>query len=176
MMDDRPIIDDYGHRAKSFYGGYHTCDASKPEELTASVTSIFEDASVICPRFSNEQFAQGINELIGPADIEIERYLFSPDVSVLVRTACVRSMYHFYADVVPIWPAGVMPGIFYMLWHGINTFATCRSKSNAANHGLGHLSHPGVAPLVRKFIDDHRPEFSESGLVWVEQCRDGTVM
>lgn len=45
-----------------------------------------------------------------------------------------------------------------------------------ALHGLGHLHHPGVRPLVQKFIDTNSNTLSEHGLRWVEQCRDGTVM
>jgi hypothetical protein len=45
-----------------------------------------------------------------------------------------------------------------------------------ALHGLGHLHHPAVRELVQKHIDDHRDEFTEDGLKWVERCRDGKVM
>jgi hypothetical protein len=45
-----------------------------------------------------------------------------------------------------------------------------------ALHGLGHLHHPAVRPLVQKFIDTNRAELDEDSLKWVEQCRDGTVM
>lgn len=45
-----------------------------------------------------------------------------------------------------------------------------------ALHGLGHLDHPGVRNLVQKFIDQHRSQWDEETLSWVEACRDGTVM
>lgn len=45
-----------------------------------------------------------------------------------------------------------------------------------ALHGLGHLHHPGVRDLVQKYIDDNRADFTDDGLKWVEQCRDGCVM
>lgn len=45
-----------------------------------------------------------------------------------------------------------------------------------ALHGLGHLHHPGVSQVVQSFIDRNGSEFSELGLKWAEQCRDGTVM
>jgi hypothetical protein len=50
-----------------------------------------------------------------------------------------------------------------------------RTKSYAL-HGLGHLHHPGVRPLIQKHIDQNKDQFSAEGLRWVEQCRDGTVM
>jgi hypothetical protein len=45
-----------------------------------------------------------------------------------------------------------------------------------ALHGLGHLHHPGVPELVQKYIDGHKSEYTDEGLRWMEQCRDGTVM
>jgi hypothetical protein len=51
-----------------------------------------------------------------------------------------------------------------------------RRTQKYALHGLGHLHHPGVRGLVQKHIDDHRGEFTQEGLKWVEQCRDGQVM
>jgi hypothetical protein len=45
-----------------------------------------------------------------------------------------------------------------------------------ALHGLGHLHHPGVSKLVQKYIDDHRSDFTQEGIQWLEQCRDGRVM
>jgi hypothetical protein len=45
-----------------------------------------------------------------------------------------------------------------------------------ALHGLGHLHHPAVRPLVQRFIDQKRAELAADTLRWVEQCRDGTVM
>lgn len=50
-----------------------------------------------------------------------------------------------------------------------------RTKS-CALHGLGHLHHPGVRNTVQGFIDSHRDQIDERGLLWLEQCRDGTVM
>ena len=51
-----------------------------------------------------------------------------------------------------------------------------RRTQGFALHGLGHLHHPGVPGLVQEYIDEHRDEFAEGGLKWVEQCRDGEVM
>ncbi|MDB6123041.1 MAG: hypothetical protein JWQ71_2034 [Pedosphaera sp.] len=45
-----------------------------------------------------------------------------------------------------------------------------------ALHGLGHLHHPGVIQVVQRFIDSHRSEMNSENLLWLEQCRDGTVM
>jgi hypothetical protein len=45
-----------------------------------------------------------------------------------------------------------------------------------ALHGLGHLHHPGVHDLVQRYIDDHKNEFADDGVKWMEQCRDGRVM
>jgi hypothetical protein len=45
-----------------------------------------------------------------------------------------------------------------------------------ALHGLGHLHHPGVKETVQRFIDDHRSTFTDEGIRWLEECRDGTVM
>ena len=45
-----------------------------------------------------------------------------------------------------------------------------------ALHGLGHLHHPGVRGLVQNFLNRHRPDLSPEGMLWIEQCRDGTVM
>lgn len=45
-----------------------------------------------------------------------------------------------------------------------------------ALHGLGHLHHPRVAARVQLFIDANISEITPDGLLWVEQCRDGTVM
>lgn len=51
-----------------------------------------------------------------------------------------------------------------------------RKTQHFALHGLGHLHHPGVPGLVQKYIDDHRGEFTQDGLQWLESCRDGRVM
>jgi hypothetical protein len=45
-----------------------------------------------------------------------------------------------------------------------------------ALHGLGHLHHPGVRKLVQNFINENRAKMSDEGILWVERCRDGTVM
>jgi hypothetical protein len=45
-----------------------------------------------------------------------------------------------------------------------------------ALHGLGHLHHPDVKSLVQNFIDENRQKLNPQGLVWMEKCRDGTVM
>jgi hypothetical protein len=47
---------------------------------------------------------------------------------------------------------------------------------NYALHGLGHLHHPGARRVVQEYIDKNKSDFTEPGLRWVEQCRDGTVM
>jgi hypothetical protein len=45
-----------------------------------------------------------------------------------------------------------------------------------ALHGLGHLHHPGVRETVQDFIDKNKSNFTDEGVRWLEQCRDGTVM
>lgn len=45
-----------------------------------------------------------------------------------------------------------------------------------ALHGLGHLYHPAVRETVQQFIENHKSEFTEAGIRWLEECRDGTVM
>lgn len=45
-----------------------------------------------------------------------------------------------------------------------------------ALHGLGHLRHPEGSAWLQRFIDDHRDDFDEESIKWLEQCRDGTVM
>jgi hypothetical protein len=45
-----------------------------------------------------------------------------------------------------------------------------------ALHGLGHLHHPDVKQTVQHFIDEHRSAFTDEGLKWIAECRDGTVM
>lgn len=45
-----------------------------------------------------------------------------------------------------------------------------------ALHGLGHLNHPKVKELVQGFIDAFPNVFTEEGLKWVQQCRDGVVL
>jgi hypothetical protein len=51
-----------------------------------------------------------------------------------------------------------------------------RRTQRFALHGLGHLHHPGVPELVQKYIDDHKGEFTQDGVQWLERCRDGRVM
>jgi hypothetical protein len=51
-----------------------------------------------------------------------------------------------------------------------------RRTQSYALHGLGHLHHPGVREAVQQYIDENRAEFTEDGLRWIEECRDGTVM
>jgi hypothetical protein len=51
-----------------------------------------------------------------------------------------------------------------------------RRAQKYALHGLGHLHHPGVHDLVQKHIDSNRADLTDSGLKWIEQCRDGSVM
>jgi hypothetical protein len=51
-----------------------------------------------------------------------------------------------------------------------------RRTQRFALHGLGHLHHPGVHGLVQRYIDDHKNEFTDDGMKWMEQCRDGRVM
>ena len=51
-----------------------------------------------------------------------------------------------------------------------------RRTQSFALHGLGHLHHPAVRETVQKYIDENRTEFTEEGLRWIEECRDGTVM
>ncbi|HVA16404.1 MAG TPA: hypothetical protein VMV59_01695 [Candidatus Dormibacteraeota bacterium] len=45
-----------------------------------------------------------------------------------------------------------------------------------AMHGLGHLHHPAVRETVQEFIENHKSEFTEEHIRWLEECRDGTVM
>ncbi len=45
-----------------------------------------------------------------------------------------------------------------------------------ALHGLNHLNHPQRAQTVQQFIDLHREELDEKGLIWLEGCRDGKLM
>ena len=45
-----------------------------------------------------------------------------------------------------------------------------------ALHGLGHLHHPDVKAVVQNFINQNRDRIPKEGLLWVEACRDGTVM
>jgi hypothetical protein len=44
-----------------------------------------------------------------------------------------------------------------------------------ALHGLGHLYHPSSEQLVQRYLDEHRGEFSDEDVRWIEQCRDSTV-
>ena len=45
-----------------------------------------------------------------------------------------------------------------------------------ALHGFGHLHYSKASDIVQKYIDAHRNELSSEELLWVEGCRDGTVM
>lgn len=47
---------------------------------------------------------------------------------------------------------------------------------HCALHGLGHLHHPGVRPLIQSFIEQNSAELDEHEIEWIEKCRDGTVM
>jgi hypothetical protein len=44
-----------------------------------------------------------------------------------------------------------------------------------ALHGLGHLYHPSQEPLVQGYLDEHRSEFSDEDVRWIEDCRDSSV-
>jgi len=46
----------------------------------------------------------------------------------------------------------------------------------AALHGLGHLNHPSRPALVTEFIRRVDSKLTPEGHLWLEQCRDGTVM
>lgn len=82
------------------------------------------------------------------------------------------------------WPEGVTydqlwddeRSIFETMFDTLVRILQVDGVQNCALHGLGHLHHPQVPTVVQKFIDDHRPDTSEEGLKWLEQCRDGTVM
>jgi hypothetical protein len=50
-----------------------------------------------------------------------------------------------------------------------------RSQSSAL-HGLGHLHHPQVKEVVQHYIDNGSEGWTEDGIEWLKQCRDGTVM
>jgi len=45
-----------------------------------------------------------------------------------------------------------------------------------ALHGLGHLHHPKVMTIVDEYISRHGSEFTPEGKLWIEQCRNGSVM
>jgi hypothetical protein len=44
-----------------------------------------------------------------------------------------------------------------------------------ALHGLGHLYHPSLERLVQRYLDEHRSEFSDEDVRWIEDCRDSSV-
>jgi len=45
-----------------------------------------------------------------------------------------------------------------------------------ALHGLGHLYHPSSEQLVQKYLDEHRGEFNDEDVNWIEGCRDSSVL
>ncbi len=57
----------------------------------------------------------------------------------------------------------------------ILTLDDVRTQSYAL-HGLGHLRHPKVKEVVQNYIDTHHSDWTDEGLKWLEQCRDGEVM
>jgi len=66
-------------------------------------------------------------------------------------------------------------GAMFQTLSRILALSDSRARESAL-HGLGHLHHPEVRNLVQGFLDKHRDEFPPEGILWVEQCRDGTVM
>ncbi|MBZ5675886.1 MAG: hypothetical protein LAP61_16715 [Acidobacteriia bacterium] len=45
-----------------------------------------------------------------------------------------------------------------------------------ALHGLGHVRHPDGRRVIQEYMDRLGPDVSPSRRLWMEQCRDGTVM
>jgi len=45
-----------------------------------------------------------------------------------------------------------------------------------ALHGLGHLYHPSSEPLVQRYLDKYRANFSDEDVQWIEGCRDSSVL
>jgi hypothetical protein len=111
-----------------------------------------------------------------------------------VRKDLVRSMRHVTLAIPALHlPGEPMENGYYMWWHTISkellddpTRQVCldvltelcnHSDSRiqaAALHGLGHLHWPGTGEAVQHFIDTHPDTRLNS--VWLEQCRNGSVM
>jgi len=51
-----------------------------------------------------------------------------------------------------------------------------RNCQLCALHGFGHLHHPQGREIVQRYLDEHRGEFSDEYVKWIEGCRDGRVM
>jgi hypothetical protein len=89
--------------------------SAEPARAVAHLTRLFREFADIGRRYSIWQVAQGIDLLIG-SRTEFHENIWEECVPLAERVACVRAMYHVYADFVAISDEPIMPHCFDMWW------------------------------------------------------------
>ncbi len=195
---DRPVLKKK-YFEEEFCPGIFSYASSDPEKTVELLDRTMSDFKRIGGRYSLGQINQGVWALFG-ARIEIQEHLWNKNVPLDARKKCIRAMVVPYRDFVCGHPAKVMENCFQMWWDLIavrgrvitedasaivetmfETLCAILSLPDLrcqfyALHGLGHVRDPRVKSEVQKYIDRHRSEFDPETIVWIEKCRDGTVM
>lgn len=167
-----------------------------PEEVVAQFTFLFEGWAPFVAHLPPEDQNKVVWRIIG-FPIFVGFLVESVDVSLDHRLALLRSMKQVTMAIPELHPANdPMENGYFMWWDSVAAdLATFALRDEAlkileelafhpdhrvryaALHGLGHLSHPGRAEVIDRYIKWDYAAAQEPGFhQWLLECRDGTVM
>ena len=176
----------------------------EPRRQIAHLTRLFQDPSVLVPRYSRAQIEQGLWFLFAAAAEYYAKLLWSVEVPWPDREACIFSLPQLYDGLLsdgPAWPTEIDDMIPDLLadWYGfgwrkpatneedrrvqealLHAFdkllaSDAPAQWHAGLHGLGHLAHPRGAAIIKRFLVVH-PELDDYEREYAERAMVGAVL